>query len=133
MAIGTESDGGSRSAEELRRDSSQPRVGRSKPDTTTASPDAAWVAAEASAQPRADVVAMVSRDKNGNPAQSENFRVMVDDDAPDHVKAVAWNKAGEEMGAQHYDANKHGDMPELDHDKRAKTESEELRKIRRGD
>jgi hypothetical protein len=133
MALGTEGSGSGRSTEELRRESSQPRVGRSKHDLTTASPDAAWVAAEASAQPRADVVAMVSRDKNGNPAQSENFQVMVDDDAPDYVKDVAWNKAGEEMGARKYDAKKHGSMPELDHEARAKTESDELRRIRRGE
>lgn len=126
MALGTNS-------EDIQRAGSQPKVERSKPDTTIASPDAAWVAAEASAQPRADVVAMVSRDKNGNPAQSENFVVMVDDDAPDHVKDVAYNKAGEQLGAKHYDAKKHGDMPQLDHDKRAKTEADELRRIRKGE
>jgi hypothetical protein len=95
MAQGIESE-----TDVVRRESAQPRVGRPKSSDLTASPDAAKAAADASAQPTADHVAMVSRDTNGDPAQSRNFRVMVDDDAPDHVKDAAWNKAGEAQGAE---------------------------------
>jgi hypothetical protein len=121
MAQGTETAG------------AQPKVGRQMPGPETASPDAARASADASAQPTADVVAMVSRDANGEPAQTRNFRVMVDDDAPDHVKDAHWNKAGEAMGAKHVDWDKRTGPDELDHDERAKTEAKELARIRKGD
>ena len=98
MAQGTESE-----TDVVRREGAQPKVGRPKASDLTASPDAAKAAADASAQPTADAVAIVSRDVNGEPAQSRNFRVMVGDDAPDHVKDAAWNKAGEAQGAEKVD------------------------------
>lgn len=52
-----------------------------------------------------DVVAQVSRDVNGDPAQSKNYIVMVDDDAPEHVKDAAHNRAGEAQGAKNVDPN----------------------------
>lgn len=54
--------------------------------------------------PDADRVAMVSRDANGDPAQSANFVVMVDDDADAEEKAAAHNEAGAAQGAKHVDA-----------------------------
>lgn len=98
-------------------------------DTTTASPDAVRAANDAMMQPTADIIAMVSRDVNGEPAQSKNFRVLVDDDAPDHVKDAHWNKAGEAMGAKHVDVNKRTGPDELNHEERAKTEERELARI----
>lgn len=82
---------------------SQPRVDSNtrEGDTTKASPTAARAAVLASAVPSADRVAMVSRDVNGEPAQSENFHVMVPEDAPEHVVDAHWNKAGEALGAKH--------------------------------
>lgn len=122
MAQGTEADTAQRAA-------SQPKVGRQTPGADVASPDGAYASAEASAQPTADVVAMVSRDADGEPAQTKNFRVMVDDDAPDHVKDAHWNKAGEAMGAKHVDWDKRTGPEELDHEERAKTEDRELARI----
>lgn len=101
------------------------------PDLTTGSPAAVANAKNASAVPTVDVVQQVSRDVNGDPAQSRNFRVMVDDDAPEHVKHHAWNKDGEALGAKHGEVR--AEEEELDHDARAKTEREELRRINRGD
>ena len=98
MAQGTVS-----GADAAREESSQPRVSRPKSSDLVASPDAAKAAADASAQPTADAVAIVSRDVNGEPAQSRNFRVMVADDAPDHVKDAAWNKDGEAQSADKVD------------------------------
>jgi hypothetical protein len=103
-------------------------VGRQRPPTDVASPAAAENAADASAQADADRVSMVSRDVNGDPAQSENFHVLVDDDAPDHVKDAHWNKAGEALGAKHVDHQRDG-VDNLDHEERARTESRELTAI----
>jgi hypothetical protein len=87
--------------ENAARDSSQPTVAAQKPDTTKASPEGARAAVMASAQPTVDVVAMVSRDKNGNPAQSDNFIVLVPEGASDEVRDAHWNRAGEAQGAKH--------------------------------
>lgn len=133
MAVGN-------SADEARQDSAQPKSSK-QVDTTTASPDAARAANEASLRPTGDVVAMVSRDSSGHPAQSENFTVLVPEDASDERKAGAWNRAGEEQGAKNL---KHsgGERTIEDHmgswdvgfsDKeqaeRAKTEDRELARI----
>jgi hypothetical protein len=118
-----------------KRESSQPRVGRQNPSPRddrgdTGSPDAMRNAAMASAMPTADVVSMVSRDVNGNPAQSENFVVMVDDDAPDEIKDAHYNKAGEEVGAQKFSREEHlMAVDPLDYEKRSKEESEQLHRI----
>lgn len=58
--------------------------------------------ARESAQPEAvdvDVVAMVSRDANGDPAQTVNYRVLVGDDADRATKDAAHNL----LGAKHVD------------------------------
>lgn len=128
MAQGT-----ANSADAVREESAQPKTSDKKADTTTGSRDAVNTANEVSSRPTADVVAMVSRDVNGDPAQSKNFRVLVDDDAPDHVKNAAWNKAGEEQGAKNYDHDKHsatvGELSDEERDERAKTEERELARI----
>lgn len=117
----------------VREDSAQPRAGRPKLGTGDASATAAGDAMEAAFQPTADVVAMVSRDANGDPAQTKNFHVMVDDDAPDHVKDAHWNRAGEVSGAQRYDHAKHGPVSvgfsDEELDERAQTENRELARI----
>jgi hypothetical protein len=128
MAQGT-----AESPDAVREDSAQPRSGRPKLGTGDASPAAAEDALGAAFQPTADVVAMVSRDANGDPAQTKNFHVMVDDDAPGHVKDAHWNKAGEVSGAQRYDHAKHGPVlvgfSDDELDERAKTEDRELARI----
>ena len=80
----------------------QPHIERQRPDPTKASAESADHAENASAQPAVDVVAMVSRDKNGNPDQSVGFVVLADedDDADDQLKDAAWNRAGEAQGAE---------------------------------
>jgi hypothetical protein len=64
-------------------------------------------------EPTADVVAMVSRDVNGDPMQSVNFRVMVDPDAPDDVKAAHYNLAGKAAGARYVKTDGGGDAAEV--------------------
>ena len=126
MAMGK----GENAADTARREGAQPEVDPQAPDTTTGSPDAVRAATLAAARPSADRVAMVSRDVNGDPAQSQNFEVLVDDDAPDHIKDAHWNKAGELTGAKHYDPKKHGvEAERLDHDERARVENRELHRI----
>lgn len=92
---------GPKTADDVRLAGSQPKIGAQEPDTTKASPGAAYAAQMASAQPTVDVVGMVSRDKNGNPAQSDNFVVLVPEGASDAVKDAHWNRAGEAQGAKH--------------------------------
>ena len=70
------------------------------PDTTLASPAAADAALRASADwPTADQVAMVSRDVNGDPAQSANYTVLVPEDATDADREAHHNRPGELLGA----------------------------------
>ena len=72
-----------------------------QPDTTVASETAAQAVVDASPLvPDADRVAMLSIDKDGNPHQSANFRVMVAPDVSDREKAAAHNEAGQALGAQ---------------------------------
>lgn len=52
-------------------------------------------------EPDGDVVAMVSRDVNGHPNQSENFVVMVPEGVSDAERDAHWNRAGEAQGAKH--------------------------------
>ncbi len=76
-------------------------------DTTVASETAAQQVVDASPLvPDADRVAMVSRDKDGNADQSENYAVLVADDAPERVKDAAYNKPGEILGAKNVKENK---------------------------
>lgn len=56
------------------------------------------------ATPDGDRVAMVSRDVNGHPMQSDNYVVLVDEDAPQVEKDAAHNLAGYRQGAQHVKA-----------------------------
>jgi hypothetical protein len=131
MAQGTASD-------TVREESAQPKLSDKKADTSTGSRDAVNDANEAAFQPTADVVAMVSRDVNGDPAQSRNFRVIgCSDDDPDHIKDAVWNRAGEQQGAKNYDHAKHGaTVGALSDEERAardKKEAEELRRINRGE
>lgn len=74
-----------------------------EPDTTVASPAAARAVVDASPLvPDADRVAIVSRDRNGDPDQSANFTVIgVGRDAPEPVRDAAHNKPGEQLGAKH--------------------------------
>jgi hypothetical protein len=110
--------------------SSQPKAEAQRPKPEVASADAQDAAEKASAQPIADSVAMVSRDVNGDPAQSKNFEVLVDDDASDEEKDAAWNKAGEALGAQHVKRQKRDRSKEReDAAKHAQRESDELRRI----
>lgn len=115
------------------RESAQPKVGAQTPDSTVASPDAQAAAAAASAAPAADEVAMVSRDVNGDPAQSVNYRVLVADDADEQAKDAAHNKAGEALGAKHADASTTSEAAPVDEEKRSKAEADELRRINFGE
>lgn len=124
---------GETSGADVARQGSQPKMERPKQDLTKASPDAAWASAESAPQPLGDVVAMVSRNKDGEPDQSANFHVLVDDDAPDEIKDAHWNRAGEAQGAKDYDHSKHGAPQELDHEERMNTENKELARIRKGE
>lgn len=74
-----------------------------QPDTTIASEAAARAIVDASPLVAdADRVAVVSRNKDGDPDQSVNYRVIgYGDDADDQVKDAAHNKAGEQLGAKH--------------------------------
>ena len=126
---------GTASAADVQRSGSQPEVGsvRREPDRTTASPDAARAAVMASAAPSADRVVMVSRDVNGEPAQSDNFHVMVPADAPEHVVDAHWNRAGEALGAKHVTEADHEALgnwdtgfSEKEQTQRAETERREL-------
>ena len=132
-------------ADDVQRSSGQPEMSdrNMKADTTTASPDAAEDSIKAAFQPDGDVVAMVSRDSSGRPAQSENFVVLVPDDASDEVKAAAWNRAGEAQGSRNlknggeraiseHHATWFG-MSDEERAKRDKKEAEELRRINRGE
>lgn len=92
---------GPKTADDVRMAGSQPKVDPQKPDTTKASPDAARAAMLASSQPTGDVVGMVSRDKDGNPAQSKNFVVLIPEGATDAERDAHWNRAGELQGAKH--------------------------------
>ena len=119
-------------AQSTSREGSQPKVGAQKPDAQHASADAADAAVKASARADADVVAMVSRDVNGDPKQSANYVVLVDDDEDDDVKDAAHNKAGEELGAKHVDHDeikRDREAEESDRQKRLDTEAKELRAI----
>jgi hypothetical protein len=51
--------------------------------------------------PQGDVVAMVARDVNGHPYQSENFTVLVPEGVSEPERAAHWNRAGEDQGAKH--------------------------------
>lgn len=125
MAISSKSP---ESTDDVARESAQPKVGEQKPSRDVASEEGREDAALASARPDADVVSMVSRDVNGDPAQSRNFEVMVDDDASKHVKDAHWNKAGEAQGAKHVEAGwRDRDGDGVDDEKRAKKENDELR------
>lgn len=119
-------------AQATSQEQSQPKVGAQRPKPEHASPDAQDAAERSSLQPEGDVVAMVSRDVNGEPAQSANFAVLVDDDpdATDEEKAVAYNKAGEESGAKNFKGRKPRDYDAeaKDREKAADTERTELRK-----
>lgn len=88
---------------DVQRAGSQPEVvaGPQKPDTANASPDAARAAMMATAQPFTGAVAMVSRDGNGNPAENDNFIVLVPEGATQAERDAAWNRSGEAQGAQH--------------------------------
>lgn len=117
---------------------SQPKVDSNtrEGDTRKASPDVARAAMLASATPSADRVAMVSRDVNGNPAQSENFHVMVPENAADHVVDAHWNRAGEALGAKHVTEADHAALSDWDtsfSDKelkqREETEARELARV----
>lgn len=117
-------------SDDVARASAQPKVGEQKPSREVASEAGRENAASASARPDADVVAMVSRDVNGDPAQSENFVVMVADDASDRVKDAHWNKAGEALGAKHVGAGwRDGDGDGVDVEARAEAERGELDRI----
>lgn len=96
---------GRKTADDIRMAGSQPEVKAQEPDTTKASPGAAHAAMMASAQPLGDVVAMVTRDRDGNPDQSENFVVLIPEGASQAEIDAAWNRAGEAQGAKHL---KHG-------------------------
>jgi len=96
---------GRKTVEDVQRDGSQPAVAAQGPDTTKASPDAARAAMMASSQPTGDVVGMVTRDRDGNPAQSKNFVVLVPEGATDAERDAHWNRAGEAQGAENL---KHG-------------------------
>lgn len=74
-----------------------------EPDTTVASDTAARAVVDASPLvPDADRVAMVSRDKDGNPDQSANFSVIsVTRGSPEPEWDAAHNKPGEQLGAKH--------------------------------
>lgn len=80
------------------------RAGRdpAEPDTSIASESAAQAAVDASAlTPDADRVAMVSRDKDGNPDQSQNYTVIgITRGSPDAAKRAANNEDGEALGAK---------------------------------
>jgi hypothetical protein len=109
----------------------QPKAEAQRPKAEHASADARDAAEKGSAQPRASHVAMVSRDHNGDPAESKNFVVLVDDGASDEEKDAAWNKAGEAMGAANFKEPKPRDAEQeaKDEEQRAQTESDELRRI----
>lgn len=108
-------------------ESQQPNGDANVPDLTTGSPDAVYAAMEATAQPIGDVIAQVSRDVNGDPAQSTNFAVLVDDNAPQEVKDEHYNTAGEAIGAKNVGSKP--DYPTIDWDQHAKTTAQELHRI----
>lgn len=121
----------------VRRRGAQPEMSDRHADTTTGSPAAVKDTEEVAFRPTADVVAMVSRDVNGDPAQSKNFQVLIPEDASDADKDAAWNKAGEAQGAANYDHAKHGpqsfELSDKERAERDKKEAEELRRINRGE
>ena len=98
---------GPKNPADVQRAGSQPEVvaDPQKPDMTKASPDAARTAMMATAQPFTGAVAMVSRDGNGDPAEDENFVVLVPEGATQAERDAAWNRSGEAQGAKHV---KHG-------------------------
>lgn len=73
-------------------------------DSTIAGPGAdVAVVTSAAGWPTADVVAMVSRDANGDPAQTKNFVVLVAPDADEATRDAHWNVAGAAQGARYVD------------------------------
>jgi hypothetical protein len=109
----------------------QPKAEAQRPKPEHASADARDAAEKGSAQARASHVAMVSRDHNGDPAESTNFVVLVDEDASDEEKNAAWNKAGEALGAANFKEPKPRDREQeaKDEQERVQTEANELRRI----
>lgn len=115
---------------------SQPHVERQRPSPERSSATAADHAENASAQADVDVVAMVSRDKNGNPDQSAGFVVLIDDedDVPDHVRDAAYNKSGEAQGARNAAKRERPDLERRRQDEveRLNEENRQLRKLNKG-
>jgi hypothetical protein len=99
VALSTTSGSGKATTVTAKPDDKDPR----QPDTTVASETAARAVVDASPLVAdADRVAMVSRDKNGNPDQSLNWVVIgVTRDDSEARRDAAHNKAGEQLGAKH--------------------------------
>jgi hypothetical protein len=125
----------SKTSDDVQLAASQPKADSNtrEGDTTKASPKSAREAVLASAAPSADRVVMVSRDVNGEPAQSDNFHVMVPEDASDELVDAHWNRAGEALGAKHVTDADHAALDNWDTSfsaeelkKREDTEAKEL-------
>lgn len=86
-------------------------------------------------EPDGDRVAMVSRDVNGHPRQSENFVVLVPEGVSDLERDAHWNRAGEAQGAKHLSGGGREEAPvygswdnltDKERAERAKVEDREL-------
>lgn len=87
--------------------------------------------------PDGDVVAMVSRDVNGHPRQSENFTVLIPEGVSDAQRDAHWNRAGEAQGAKHLSGGGQEAVPvyrswdALTPQERAKRDETETRELAR--
>lgn len=84
----------------------KPPARKTAPDTTVGSEATVDAANAAAMVADADQVAIVSRDKNGNPDQSANFEIItLGDDPSDELKAAAENHDGAAQGAENVKKN----------------------------